>query len=278
MRDDALVDLPVEQPPAVRHYALAAVMMLLVVTALLMQRVPDVWSMVPLLLGVAFLFVQWREGPALVLVFVAWVLASEGRFGLPRDVVQGILQEGFDLFARGSRTVPVFDDVLIAGAFLLYAASHYRFVGLMRHLFPLDTRQQPYSGLMFGERRRVLEEPQRRSPQTVTPREFALLAAGVPLWVGGAALLWQWLMSQQPRAFVFDEVFAAALKLLYLFGIPLLLFRAAIAYSIQALAHRTESMMYLQDQLWRETRREQSRVNRWLTWARLRAERREEKT
>jgi hypothetical protein len=35
-----------------------------------------------------------------------------------------------------------------------------------------------------------------------------------------------------------------------------------------------ESYLYLQDQLWRQTRREQSRLNRWLVWYRLRRQRR----
>ncbi len=174
--------------------------------------------------------------------------------------------------------MPVFDDFLLAGAFVVYAASYYRYLGFVRHLFPLDTRQWPYAGLAIGARRRLLEDPQRRAAETITAKEFGLLALGVPLWIGGAALLWQWLMDDQPRDYAFDLVLAAALKLLYSFGIPLLLFRASIAYSNQVRARGAENVMYLQDQLWRETRREQSRVNRWLTWARLRAQRRKERT
>jgi len=273
MADDTPIDLPIEQPPAARHYGLLCVMMLLVMTALLVEHVPDVWTAVPLLFGAALLLIQWREAPALVLLLVAWLLASAGQYGLPRDVLHDLLLED-----RRSQSVPVFDDFLLAGAFVVYAASYYRYLGFVRHLFPLDTRQWPYAGLAIGARRRLLEDPQRRAAETITAKEFGLLALGVPLWIGGAALLWQWLMDDQPRDYAFDLVLAAALKLLYSFGIPLLLFRASIAYSNQVRARGAENVMYLQDQLWRETRREQSRVNRWLTWARLRAQRRKERT
>jgi hypothetical protein len=278
MSDDAAIDLPIEQPPAMRHYGLLCIMMLLVMTALLMEHVPDIWTALPLLFGAAFLLIQWRDAPAVVLLLVGWLLASEGQYGLPRDVANDLVMRDFRSFARESRKVPAFDDFLLAAAFLVYAAAHYRFVGFTRNVFPLDTRQQPYAGLAFGDRRRLLEEPQRRSPETLTAKEFGLLAAGVPLWICGAAVLWWWLMEDQPRDYVFELVLAAALKLLYLFGVPLLLFRAGIAYSNSVRAQRAENVLYLQDQLWRETRREQSRLNRWLAWARFRARRREERT
>jgi hypothetical protein len=183
---------------------------------------------------------------------------------------------GLRYFAARSQHEPAFDDFLIAGAFLLYAAAYYRYLGLERHLFPLDVRKRPYAGLGSAERRRLIEEPQRRAPETVTLRELGTLGLAVPLWIGGAAALWQLAMPYQPQRYDFGLVLWSALKVLYLFGIPLLLFRAGIAYSNQCRAGRGESMMYLQEQLWRETRREQSRLNRWLTWARLRAQRRKE--
>jgi len=53
---------------------------------------------------------------------------------------------------------------------------------------------------------------------------------------------------------------------------------AALAYTKRALASSPENLLFLLEQLWRETRREQSRANRWLTWARLRAQRRKERS
>ncbi len=277
MAEDAPLELPLEEPAAGRHYALLCLLMLLVTTILLVERVPDIWSALPLLFGAALLVIQWREGPALVLFLVVSLLAAESIGGELLGLLQVLLNGGFRRFAQGSRTYAVFDDFLLAGALLIYAASYYRYLGFARHLFPIDTRVRPYGGLSSGERRRLLEEPQRRAPVTVTPREFGFFVLLLPLWLGGAAALWYWVMSGQVSRYQFGSALWAVVKLLYLFGVPLLLFRAGSAYSNQARAGRGESLQYLQDQLWRETRREQSRTNRWLTWARLRAQRRKEK-
>jgi hypothetical protein len=55
----------------------------------------------------------------------------------------------------------------------------------------------------------------------------------------------------------------------------------AVAALLRYLALRRmtppEAGLYLQDVLWRETRREQRRLNRWLAWAWLRRRRREER-
>ena len=272
------IELPLEKSAAGRHYALLCLLMLFATTILLAERVADIWCALPLLFGAVMLVIQWREGPALVLFLVVCLLAAETIGGELLGLLQVLLSGGFRRFAGHSRSAAIIDDYMLAGALLIYSASYYRFLGFARHIFPLDTRVRPYGGLGASERRRLLEEPQRRSPETVTPREFGLFVLAIPLWIGGAAALWYWTMTGQTAEYRIETVLTAALKLLYLFGVPLLLFRAAVAYSNQVRAGWDESQQFLQDQLWRETRREQSRTNRWLTWARLRAQRRKEKS
>ena len=48
-----------------------------------------------------------------------------------------------------------------------------------------------------------------------------------------------------------------------------------IAYLGQYRLTADEAALYLQDELWRQTRREQSRINRWLAWAVQRHKRRD---
>jgi hypothetical protein len=72
------------------------------------------------------------------------------------------------------------------------------------------------------------------------------------------------------------QVVWQGVTLLWLFGLPMLFFTAVLGYVRRARATAQENRVFLQDQLWRETRREQSRNNRWLMWARLRAQRRKE--
>ena len=51
----------------------------------------------------------------------------------------------------------------------------------------------------------------------------------------------------------------------------LLVASALLAYLRSLLAGPQEGLLFLQDQLWAQTRGEQRQVWRWLTWARLRA-------
>ncbi len=139
MAEETPLDLPLEQPPAARHYAMLCLLMLLVVTVLLAGRVPDVWSALPLLFGAALLVTQWREGPAVVLFLVACLLASEGWPGGPLGVLQSTAVWGFRHYVRYASVGAVFDDFLLAGAFLIYAASYYRYLGFCAARLPRST-------------------------------------------------------------------------------------------------------------------------------------------
>ena len=68
------------------------------------------------------------------------------------------------------------------------------------------------------------------------------------------------------------------LLLIFLVGLTAAVLGGAAAYLHWATASLVEHLLYLQDQTWRETRREQNRINRFLTWARLRAQRRKEQS
>jgi hypothetical protein len=61
-----------------------------------------------------------------------------------------------------------------------------------------------------------------------------------------------------------------ALLLLWAGGLGLALAASVLGYLGWSRATPEESRLYLQDQLWRETRAEQGEVNRWRVWARRR--------
>jgi hypothetical protein len=52
--------------------------------------------------------------------------------------------------------------------------------------------------------------------------------------------------------------------------------RGFLGYLGRLRASREESLLYLQDQLWTQTRGEQRRITRWLAWSRLRGQRKKE--
>jgi hypothetical protein len=95
-----------------------------------------------------------------------------------------------------------------------------------------------------------------------------------------AYLLWQMINRIPPPANLLLDPASGewrVLLLLALLAFPGLFGITAMSYLNRALATSTQSLMYLQDQVWLEQRREQGRANRFLFGARLRAQRKKEK-
>jgi hypothetical protein len=171
---------------------------------------------------------------------------------------------------------PTLMDLVLCIAVLAYVLGHYRLLSLVRSIFPPDPR------------RRHSDSSQRRAAHLVTGREMALVGLAVPVWTGLALLVWVWMNeSDLPPALHLPDIPGQTLlgmprelwHLVWLLWHGLLVLAVAgivAGYLRRATATAEESLLYLQDQCWRLTRREQSVLNRWLTWARLRAQRKKE--
>ena len=92
----------------------------------------------------------------------------------------------------------------------------------------------------------------------------------------GAALFWSWLQGQETDLVILDTAWQGIL-VLWLLGGAVLAAASVLRYLALRRMTPAEAELYLQDVLWRETRGEQRRLNRWLAWAWLRRRRREEK-
>jgi hypothetical protein len=66
------------------------------------------------------------------------------------------------------------------------------------------------------------------------------------------------------------------LRLIWMLVLVLTATAVVVGYRRMTAATPPESLLYLQDEVWRKTRREQSNLNRWLMWARLRSRRNKE--
>jgi hypothetical protein len=106
--------------------------------------------------------------------------------------------------------------------------------------------------------------------------EAGWLVLGLPLWALLACLTWWGLTGWDPL-FGIDDPVLFALLLLGTLGGAVALAGAVLRHRDWVRATPEEALLYLQDQLWRETARDQGRLNRWLVWARLRGRARKEK-
>jgi hypothetical protein len=234
----------------VRNYLLFGMASLFLVVVCLADRGLGWWCLLPALVGGVSLLAEWGAGPPLVLVSLTGLLLSVPR---PRFV--------YSYWVRDQ--VPTLMDLILCAAMLGYALAHYRYLALMHHVSPPDPRQ-PRGGRAGPGRR--------RSADLVSAREMALVVLALPLWTGLAVLVWGWVLEASPPLDMPRELYRT-LRIVWAVMFVLGATAVAAGYLRRAAATPQESLLYVQDLVWRATRREQSSLNRWLAWARLRAQR-----
>jgi hypothetical protein len=238
-----------------------------VLLAVLLQRVqPQWWSwaLFPFVVGVFAVLFRWRSGPLLFL----GALAGYGYIALPRAFEE---------------LRPQLSDWLVCGAVLAYVAGQYRLQGLTVYLFPPDPRLP----------RRPKARADCRPEQTVSSREFGQFLLTVALWAAAGQIVIR-LVPRNRAAGVLGPVLGPLVAwrinlpdgrlpvgqlLLWAWVVTGLgLVGVAVFHYLRARRMTPdEAALFLQDTLWRETRREQRRQHQWQVWARLRRQRREEK-
>jgi hypothetical protein len=252
-------DDPLGQPGA-RDYTLVCVAALLVQVVVLVQEMDiGLWVVLPLLIGCAGLVARWGVGPPLVLLCITAFYLLRYRYRIPW---------GSDL------ALDPLGDGALAVATLVYIAGAYRLLSITRRAFPQEARR---GRLPAGSPPRWLPpdaSTQRSAEQVRTTEVAALLLMGV-LFVALACLAW----FSVTEAFRYpllqvDRTTWQTLLVIWLTFLALVVSSSVLGYLGWQQMSRTEAILYLQDQLWRQTRAEQASVQGWLVWAKLRAERR----
>jgi hypothetical protein len=245
------------QTPGSSHYLIIClaclVLMVLVLTQLGMNTVA--WFVV--LVGAAGLAWRWRMAPILML---------------------GVLAVGLKIqpeYPTGS--VLRIPELLLSGAVLGFVAAHYRLQSLMAHIFPPDPRRregQPrWQVGYFTLRYQAPIMKERRSAKQVTSREIGLLLLSLPIWAMLAQIVWRVLPSSWGNPGLPPPIWRAII-VAWIIGLAWFAAASFIDYRSRRQMKPEEAGLFLQDILWRETRREQARIIRWSAWFRLRKRRR----
>lgn len=243
--------------PAVRNYMLFCLAALFLLVICLAHRGLEWWCLLPPLIGCLALVTHWSHGPPLVIVSLA------GLLGVAAPRARWI----FGDWVRFQ--TPILMDLVLCIAVLAYVVGHYRLLSLMRPIFPADSRRSDEAA----------QANRRRSADLVTAWEVALLGLALPVWTGLSVVAWTWMTVDEMEAVLPLDIpreLWRGLRLAWLSLATLAATGIIANYLRQTSATAEESLLYLQDQCWRHTRREQSSLNRWLTWARLRAQRKKE--
>lgn len=272
----------------VRFYMAVCGVALAVVALPLLARGVGLWSLFPPLVGAVAVAARWRSGPVLVLGALLWLVLADRVGCSPWWMVQLVVDSLAALFAGVFLRAPPRDfflprlqdaslllDILLAGAVVAYTAAHYRLVSLTGTIFPSDRRQRPRKEGKGSKVAPVL--PQRRGAHLVAAEEVGPLLFGAVLCACFGQFLWLWLgeryaggdLYEYARVQVGINIPNGAWRLfvlVWLVSLVLLPLTGVLAYLGQRHMTPEEAALYLQDQLWRQTRREQARIGRWLAW------------
>ncbi len=236
------------------HYQVLAAFCLAVVALVQFQAGLLLTNLLAALIGALGLMFRWRLAPIL---FVALVAVAQ--FTLARD----------DHFVSLNRTME-FNDVLLCAAVLGYVSCLFRLQSIWHGILPTDTRMRTGAPRRVFPwlRRKTPLVPEKREAQFITPRELAWLVATLPLWAVAAQLAnklipWEWYLLGFPAPFV------RILVILWTLVVAFAVVNAVLSYWKHRDRDAARAQLYLQDLLWRDTRGEQRRLNRWLAWWKL---------
>ncbi len=232
--------------------------MLLMLLPLLESGI-GVFALVPLLFGLGAMIFRWNSGPPLALASL--LILSVWQRPMTWASVWRLVTLNFPGFSADDYPLSFLSELLIATGFLVFAVAYYRHMSLVQGIFPVDRRNPG----IYGE---PLPKTPMRSPELVLPNEVIGFAVFMPLWAFGAFLLWE-LTGRFYGPIGMNQAAWRILLLVWIGGGILFLTTSVVGYIAMTRQDPRAAKIYLQDQVWRETRREQARINHWLHSARL---------
>jgi hypothetical protein len=197
----------------------------------------DRLALVPTLIGAAGLAFRWRTGPLLFLASVA----------VGFTYLDAVHVRNFE----GERSA-AYTDLLLCAAGLCYLIAHYRLIGLTSGVFP-------------PEPAKLADQPLPRAG-AIAPRELVIWLITAAMATIAAIMLWV-AISRVHTPWLTNPLHWRLGLLAWMLLIGAGLSAAVLGYLGWRRMSRTEALLFLQDSLWNETRREQRRINRWRAWA-----------
>jgi hypothetical protein len=240
-----------------REYQILGLSALGVTFLMDLQQGNTLLSILLLMVGLLGTLSRMRVGPILFLLGFA--------------VIQWAKQHAWSQFGglpfSSPRAGLLAQDLAVSMAVLAYVLAQYRLQSLTLNILPPDPRRRS------GPRRWLIFPPrivlQRRPGTLVNPQEVAWFVLGLPVWALLAQVLWSWLAP--PRPVLGLPIWIARLTFFgWGLGLGALLAAAALDLWRRRRSPPEVAALYLQDVLWRETRGEQRRLNRWTAWWRMR--------
>lgn len=207
------------------------------------------------LVGALSLLSRIRVGPLLIVVLVGGLqMVHQSQFGAP--------------FLREGAFASQMHDWLISAGVLGYVLGHYRLQTFWHSLWPEDMRQKagpPTRPFPWLRRRQPLVQ-EKRPQQHLTPHELVWLLMSLPAWALIGCLTWA-VLGQRWNVAGFELSIVRLLLTILFLGIVFFVGRFVLGYWRHRRRDDEAARLFLQEMLWKETRGEQRRLNRWLAWS-----------
>jgi hypothetical protein len=275
---DPLAERPT-QAPSVRNYVFVGMAAVIVFLLATLARGAELAGLFAAVLAVSGLLGRWASGPFVFTIFAGYLIFDPYGFHWMRFF------SGYrSMRMRGSTADAELDlgSLLIVLAVLVYLMAQYRIFSLLTYAVPTDPRRvtdhrNATRPPRWGRRwRRTLppvdpsarnDPHQKRSPRAVAESELPQMLAVAAACVLGAQVVWAVLARFEPRGDI-EPPLARVMLLVWVVGVGVMVASAVLGYMAVRRAPPDEAAMYLQDELWKETRREQQRIQRWRAWTR----------
>jgi hypothetical protein len=231
-------------------------------------------ALIPFALGALALWMRWTSVPPFLLMVLGFLVMYHSSSADARAFRGRLVPAARTLAVRDPATAMNF---ILVAATVAFTIAYYRRLSILENVFPADPRKAPPTE---PGGKPVPLRPARRSAALATPPELVALAVAVPAWCALGYFLWVALArTPPPPDWPANQLRGewGLLVLCWALAVGGMAGAAFLGYLGRARATPDQSLLFLQDQLWRQTRREQSRINRWLVWARLRGQRRRER-
>ncbi|MBX9680346.1 MAG: hypothetical protein K2X38_16425 [Gemmataceae bacterium] len=167
-------------------------------------------------------------------------------------------------------------DLLLPICMLGYIVSHLRLTALTQQLFPDDPRPRPFDSpgrrLPEGDNEGPPSLPTKRGVETLHAEEIVWFAISLLLATLAAQFAWTVLSTRWQYSGITPRFFRLVIVAWILAG-SMLLVGAVLRMWRRRHMTRDEGLLLLQEELWGDLQRDQSRIIRWRSWAKSRSNR-----
>jgi hypothetical protein len=247
-------------PPAVRDYRLLTLFSLAAIVLCLWCEGYETWALLPALPGLLSIYLLSAAGPIFVVFLLTFLTVVSSRLGNFGGWNEPFVSPG---------------GIFLLPAVLIYIATHWRFISLVKQALPGDARRKksPDHTRLMGRWLLPADQP-KRTPERVSIGEiFTLLAQAVLFPLLAVMILVNLAVQEvfQPPEGITRNTWGI---LLFAWGILVLLGIGHALFTVTRWWYSTpdEARIFLQDQLWSATRSEQRRLWTWFTYQRFRQE------